>query len=409
MKNANRLIGVVLGCAVLLSAVGVFAQDWPQWRGPNRNGKAAGFIAPQTWPQALTQKWKTTVGSGDATPALVGDKLYVFTRQGEEEVILCLNVADGKQLWQNKYAAKPVTGPAAKQHPGPRSSPTVADGKVVTLGASGVVSCVDAATGKTLWRNEEYQGVPRFFTATSPIVVDGMAILQLGAPGEGTTVAFDLASGKAKWKWAGDGPGYASPVLLTVDGTKQIVTLTDKSVVGLAVGDGKLLWQIPFEPKGMSYNAATPIVEGQTVIFTGQGRGAKAVKVEKQGAGFAAKELWTNDQLAPQFNTPVLKDGLLFGLTDKGSLYCINAQTGKTGWTDEAKHGRGFCAMLDAGSVMLALPSDSELIAFKPDGKQYVELAKIKVSETPTYAHPVVRGKNVFVKDQDTLTMAVIE
>ena len=409
MRTANRSVGVLVGCLALVSAGSLVAQDWPQWRGPHRDGKVSGFTAPQVWPKALAQKWRTTVGSGDATPALVGDKLYVFTRQGEDEVILCLNAADGKELWQDKYAAKPVTGPAARQHPGPRSSPTVAEGKVVTLGASGVVSCLDAATGKALWRNEEFKGVPRFFTSMSPIVVDGMAIVQLGGPGDGTTVAFDLASGKPKWKWAGDGPGYASPVLMTVEGTKQIVTLTEKSVVGLGVADGKVLWQIPFAPRGMAYNAATPIIEGQTVIFTGQGRGTKAVKVEKQGDGFAAKELWSNDQLAPQFNSPVLKDGLLFGLTDRGFFFCINAETGTTAWTDQTSHGRGFCAIVDAGSVLLALPSNSELIAIKPDGKQYTELAKIKVSNTQTYAHPVVAGKRIFVKDQEAVTVWSIE
>jgi outer membrane protein assembly factor BamB len=394
---------------LLVGAGHVFGQDWPQWRGPNRDGKVTGFTAPETWPKTFAQKWKTTVGPGDASPALVGDKLYVFTRQGKDEVILCLGVADGKQLWENKYPAKPVTGPAARQHAGPRSSPTVAEGKVVTLGASGVVSCVDAAGGKTLWRNEKFQGVPRFFTSTSPIVVDGMAVVQLGGSDDGTTVAFDLASGEPKWKWAGDGPGYASPVLMTADGVKQIVTLTDKRVVGLGAADGKVLWQVPFEPKGMAYNAATPIVAGQTVIFAGQGRGTKAVKVEKQGDGFAAKEIWSNDQVAPQFNTPVLKDGLLFGMTGRGSLFCIDAQTGKTAWTGEGTRSRGYCAMLDAGSVILALPENSELVAFKADGKQYAELAKIKVAETPTYAHPVVAGKQVFVKDQDAVTLWSIE
>ena len=157
--------------------------------------------------------WRTTVGLGDATPALVGGKLYVFTRQGDNEVILCLDAADGKKLWQYQYAAEPVTGAAARQHAGPRSSPTVTDGKVVTLGATGVVSCVDAATGMALWRKEEFKGVPRFFTSMSPIVVDGMAIAQLGGPGDGTTVAFDLASGNPKWKsiWRWPRVRFAGP------------------------------------------------------------------------------------------------------------------------------------------------------------------------------------------------------
>jgi outer membrane protein assembly factor BamB len=347
------------------------------------------------------------VGFADATPALVGDKLFVFARQGSDEVILCLDAGSGKELWQNKYAAEAASGPSGS-HPGPRSSPTVADGKVVTLGVSGVVSCVDAADGKTLWRNEKYKGVPRFYTSMSPIVVDGMAVVQLGGSGNGTTVAFDLASGEAKWKWTGAGPGYASPVLMTVEGVKQIVTLTDKSVVGLDAADGKALWQIPFAPSGRGNNAATPIVDGQTVIFTGDGRGTKAVKVEKEGDGFTAKQIWSNAKLGTGFNTPVLKDGLLFGMSDRGNFFCIDAKTGKTAWTDTVRRGR-FGAILDAGPVLVALCDNSSLIVFQPSDKRYDELAAIKVAATPTYAHPVLAGNRIFVKDKDAVTVWMFE
>jgi len=406
MENTNRWKVVMVGCVILMIAGGAFAQDWPQWRGPNRDGKASGFTAPQTWPKELTQKWKATVGTGDATPALVGDKLYVFTRQGEEEVTLCLNASDGKEVWRDAYAAQAVTG-AAGRHPGPRSSPAVADGKVVTLGVGGVFSCLDAGTGKVVWRKDPFpKVVPQFFTSTSPIIVDGMAITQVGGKGNGAIMAFDLATGNEKWKWSAEGPEYASPALLTVAGTKQIVTLAEKSIVGVAVADGKLLWQLPFAPQNRAYNAATPIIAGQTVIYTGAGRGAKAVKIEKQGDGFAAKEIWSNPDLAPQFNTPVLKDGLLFGLSNSGNLYCINAQTGQTAWTDTTQRDRGgFTAIVDAGSCLLALPSNSELIVYQPTDKQYEELARIKVAETPTYAHPVVAGNRIFVKDQENVTM----
>jgi len=409
MSNVNRSIGVIAGCVVLISAGSVFAQDWPQWRGPNRDGKVAGFTAPATWPTTLVEKWKTTVGSGDATPALVGDKLYVFARQGGDEVTLCLDASDGKQLWQDKYAAQAVTGAAAR-HPGPRSSPAVADGKVVTLGVGGVLSCLDAATGNVVWRKDPFpKVVPMFFTGMSPMIADGMAIAHLGGRGNGAIIAYDLAAGDEKWRWDAEGPEYASPVLLTVNGTKQIVTLTEKSIVGVAVGDGKLLWQLPFLPQRRAYNAATPIVDGQTVIYTGAARGTKAVKIEKQADGFAAKELWSNPEVAPQFNTPVLKDGLLFGLSDRGSLFCIDAVSGRTAWIDPTRHGRGFAAILDAGSVIFALPSTSELIAFKPIAEQYEELARIKVSDTPTYAHPVIAGNRIFVKDQDAVTLWTVE
>jgi len=410
MKKKNRSRAVMVGCVIMISAGCVFAQDWPQWRGPHRDGKVSGFTAPQKWPMELTQKWKTTVGLGDATPALVGDKLYVFTRQGEDEVTLCLDAGSGKELWKDQYAAQAVTGAAAR-HPGPRSSPAAAEGKVVTLGVGGVLSCLDAASGKLVWRKDPFpKVVPQFFTAMSPIIVDGMCIAQLGGKGNGALIVFDLATGDQKWQWAGEGPEYASPVLLTAEGTKQIVTMTEKSIVGVGLADGKLLWQVPFVPQGRAYNSATPIVDGQTVIYTGAGRGAKAVKIEKQADAFAAKELWSNPDLAPQFNTPVLRDGLLFGLSDKGNLYCINAQTGQTAWTDTTQRDRsGFAAIVNAGSFLLGLPSSSELIVFKPDDKEYSEVAHYKVSDTPTYAHPVISGNRVFVKDQESVAIWVVE
>jgi outer membrane protein assembly factor BamB len=409
MATASRWIGVIVGSVVLIGASCVFAQDWPQWRGCNRDGKVVGFTAPQTWPQTLAQKWKIPVGSGDATPALVGDKLYVFTRQGDDETVLCLNAADGQQIWKGQYAAQPVTG-AAGRHPGPRSSPAVAEGKVVTLGVGGVLSCWNAADGKLAWRNDEFKAVPTFFTAMSPIIVDGMCIAQLGGRGEGAIVALDLATGQQKWRWSEEGPEYASPALLTVEGTKQVVTLTEKSVVGVGVADGKLLWRLPFVPVQRAYNAATPIVDGQTVIYTGASRGTKAVKIEKQGDGFAARELWSNPDLAPQYNTPVLQDGLLFGFSNRGLFFCLNAQTGQTAWVDDTSRDRGgFGTLVSAGSVLLALPSSAELIAFKPSDKKYEELARIKVADGSIYAFPVIAGKRIYVKDQDSLALLMIE
>jgi outer membrane protein assembly factor BamB len=386
--------------------------DWPQWRGPGRDNKLTDFTAPATWPKELTQKWKTTVGLGDASPVLVGDKVYAFTRQGGDEVILALDAANGKILWQDKYEAQAVTGPGAG-HPGPRSSPVVAEGKVCTLGVGGVLSCLDAATGKVAWRKDS-KAWPQFFTSSSPIIVDGKCIAYLGGRGKGELVAYDLASGDEKWKWTGDGPPYGSPVLMTVDGTKQIVTpaeksMKEKSIVGISVADGKLLWQVPFSPR---YTSGTPIVDGQTVIVSGQGAGTEALKIEKKGDGFTANELWKKTQSANQYNTPVLKDGSLYGLAPAGrgntNIFCMDAKTGDVLWTD--KTSRGDCGtILDAGSVLLALTSDSNLVAFKPDKKEYAELAKYKVADTPTWAYPIITGNRVFVKDKDSLILWTIE
>ncbi|MGA2498050.1 MAG: PQQ-binding-like beta-propeller repeat protein [Tepidisphaeraceae bacterium] len=436
MKKTSRTVAVVAGGVALFVSSWGLAADWPQWRGPNRDAKVSDFKAPQIWPKQLAQKWKVKVGAADATPALVGDKLYVFSRDGADEVISCLDAATGKQVWQDKSPAGATVGGPASGHPGPRSSPAVADGKVVTLGVGGIVSCLDVATGKVIWRNNEYKAVPRFSTAASPIIVDGLCVVPLGGGGNGAVVAFDLATGKEKWKYAGEGPAYASPVLLTADGVKQVVTMLERSVVGISMADGKLLWQLPAQTGGMGfYNAATPVVDGSTVYITGSGSGFKALKIEKKGDAFAATEVWNNADYGTAFNSPVLKDNMLFAIDSSGKFFCVDAKDGKTLWSGAAvaaagaapagggmggggmggrgggmgRGGNNYGALIDAGSVIIALPPNSELIAFKPDGKQYTEVARIKVAETPTFAFPVIAGSQVFVKDADSVAAYAFE
>ena len=410
MRQSKRTIAVLAGCMMVSAGLTVMAQDWPQWRGQNRDAKVTGFSAPASWPKELAQKWKVTVGSGDATPALVGDKLYVFSRQEGDEVTRCLDAGSGKELWQDKYAVDALKGPDSSQHGGPRSSPVVINGKVLTLGACGTVSCLDAANGKVLWRKNDFPGAwPRFHTAMSPLIVDDLCIAQLGKDSDGAVVAYELGSGEQKWKWTEEGPGYASPVVLKVGDTKMVIAETSKSIIGLDSSNGKLLWQAPYAPQGMSHNAATPIVEGQTIILCGQGRGTRALKIEKQGDGFAAKELWSNPENSVQFNTPVLKNGLLFGLSQRGNFFCVSAETGKTVWVDPTGGRGGFGSIVDAGSVLLALTSKADLIALAPSDKQYTEVANLKLSDKATYAYPVLAGNRVFVKDQDSVTLWAIE
>src|SRR5205823_7433666 len=208
MKKKNRITLLVFSCLASIIASAAWAQDWPQWRGPNRDAKAPDFKAPKTWPKDLTQKWKVIVGDGVATPALLGDKLYVFSRQDGNEITRCLDAATGKEIWQEKYESLGATGPASS-FSGPRSSPAVANGKVVTLGVRGVLSCLDAATGKKLWRKDDFQSWPRFHPSSSPLIVDALCIAQLGGPDNGAIVAYDLATGDQKWKWTGESPGYA--------------------------------------------------------------------------------------------------------------------------------------------------------------------------------------------------------
>ena len=455
MKTHPQATVVVSSCAVLLTALACHAQDWPQYLGPNREARAK-FTAPKTWPKELGAKWKVTVGDGVASPSLLGDRLYVFTREEGGEILRCLDAASGKEIWKSeKYDVLPAT-PPAQGFPGPRSSPTVADGKVVTLGLRGTLSCFDADKGTLLWRKEDFKGsFPRFFTSASPVVVDGLCIAPLGGGDNGGVIAYQLASGEEKWRWNGEGASYASPVLMTVGGTKLVVAEMDRRIIALGVKDGKLLWETPFVVPGRGYNASTPVADGSTLIYGGSGRGFTAVKLIPEGDAIVAKELWKNTDNSVQFNTPVLKDGTLFALTANSDFVCIG-KDGKTAWSAPLSlaaatptnpppadaggtnaqvaargpdngggrrggpggrggggggggAGRGYGQIVDAGSVMLALTPASELVAFQPSDKAFTELARLKVADSPTYAFPVVSGKRIFVKDQNSVALFTLD
>jgi outer membrane protein assembly factor BamB len=386
-----------------------------------------------------------SVGEGVSTPALVGDKLYVMARQEGNEITRCLDAATGKELWQDKYESQGATAPA-QAFSGPRSSPAVADGKVYTLGVRGVLSCFDAASGKKLWRKDDFQGAyPRFFVSSSPLVADGLCIVQLGGQANGAVVAYDAATGDQKWKWTGESPGYSSPVLMTVGGTKLVVAMTETRVVVVKLADGKQVWEAPFAVQGRGYNAATPIVDGQTLIYAGSGRGATAVRLEKDGDNFTAKELWKNPDNSVQFNTPLLKGGFLYGLSARNDFFCLNEQDGKTAWTAPyappvaaaegaaapapaaappgggmgggrgrggmggGMGGGGYGSIVDAGSVLLALTPASQLVVLQPNEKAFTEIARIKVAESQTHAFPVLAGNRIFIKDKDSVVLWALE
>jgi outer membrane protein assembly factor BamB len=409
MKSAIRQVITCVGCLTLLAASIAPGQDWPQWRGVNRDARATSFKAPATWPKALTEKWKVTVGNGVATPALVGDKLYVFARRDNDEVTACLDANTGKEIWTDKYPAKPATGPA-QGFPGPRSSPTAAGGRVVTFGVRGNLSCLDAATGKEVWRKDDFpNSLPRFFTSSSPILANGLCIAQLGGDEKGGIVAYDFANGREKWRWDGDGAAYASPDVLTVDGTKMLVAITAKHIVGVGVADGKLFWEIPYTVGMGGYNAATPIVNGDIVYISGSFRGTVARKIEKSGDTFSTKELWKNPELSMQFSTPVLKDDMLYGISSRDFLFCLNAKTGKTAWTNRIRGERGYGSVVDVGPVLLALSPSAQLLVFEPTDKAYKQIARYKVADEDTYAYPVAAGNRIYIKDLDSLILWAVE
>lgn len=394
--------------AMLMMSANLFSQDWPQFRGIDRDSKVTGFKAPSAWPTALSQQWKVKVGTGDATPVLVGKKIYLHTRQEGDEVILCLDAATGRYLWADKYPAPPVTGPAGS-HPGPRSTPAFADGKIVTYGTSGILSCLDAATGKVIWRKENpANAIPQFFTGMSPLIVDGVCIAHVGTKDNGNILALDLKTGTEKWNIQGDGPSYASPSLMTLSGKKHIIIQSEKNLMALDFNDGKILWQIATVPAQRFYNSVSPYIDGNKIYYTGQGTGIKAVEIIKEGDKYVAKELWSTSEVGAKWNTPVLKNGYLYGFTDQRRIYCINASNGQTAWIDAVTHS-DFATIQDCGQVMVGFPQTGNLIFFKPDPSAYSEVAKYKVTETPVYAFPVLAGNLIYIKDAENLILFKLE
>ena len=306
---------VLLGAILGVTSLPAVADDWPQYRGPGRDNKVTGFTPPATWPKELKKEWSVKVGDGVSSPALVGDKLYVFTRVETDDVLTCLDAKSGKEIWKEKYASEQVGGIAGgrkggPKFTGPRSSPAVGEGKVCTLSVAGIVTCFDAASGKIAWQKMT-KGKPQFSTATSPLIAEGKCIVHIGSgggkggAGKGDLMAYDLANGETKWKWSGDGPGYASPVLATIKGVKQIVELTDSNLIGVNFEDGKLLWKTAL--RTTDYQSATPVIDGDTVIC-----GGNAYAIEKSGDSFEAKRVW-KERDPTFYNTPVLKDGVEYG------------------------------------------------------------------------------------------------
>jgi outer membrane protein assembly factor BamB len=413
---------------LVLASLSLVAADWPQWRGSNRDGKVADFKAPATWPAELKRGWSVKVGDGVATPALVGDRLYVHSREGGNEVVRCLNAATGDEIWKDEYPVAAVDN-QARSFPGPRCSPAVADGKVVTLSVRGQLRCYDASSGKNLWSKDDFKSWPMFFTSASPIIVDGLVIAQLGGQGNGTVAAYDLVSGEQKWKWSGAPTSYSSPMLMTVDGTKLIIGQVGDGIVAINAADGKHVWEMYYEGGGSRYKAATPIITGDTLIYLDGP--ARAVKLAKEGDKFVSTKLWSNQESRVEYNTPILKNGLLFGLTGRNELFCVDTKDGKTLWSSAIAptpaaaptppaggkgKGRGmgggqagYGSIVDAGLVLFALTPSSQLVVYEPSDKEFKQLASYKVADKATHAYPIVTGNRIYVKDADSVTLWTVE
>ncbi|MEK6334721.1 MAG: PQQ-binding-like beta-propeller repeat protein [Acidobacteriota bacterium] len=403
---------VITLLASLLSVAG----DWPQWRGPNRDGMVKDAFVPEVWPKTLTEQWKVTVGVGHASPVESNGRIYVFARQGEEELLMCLDATSGKEIWRS--GAQPIAyemHPAAVAHgKGPKATPVVANGMVYTFGISGVLSAHDAATGKLKWRREFSKDYPKtsplFGTAMSPVVDSGLVIAHVGGHDKGALTAFDAQTGVTKWSNNADGPAYASPIIITAAGTKQIVTFMQKDVVGVDFATGKILWKLPSKTQ-YDENSNTVVPYKDMVIISREEQGLSAFRLVKQGAEIVPQQVWVNKDAELYLNTPVLEGNVLFGMTarQKGQFFAIDADTGKTVWQSPGRMGENAAILNLAGKALLFLTNDGNLIVQPAGAKTYSPVAQYTVAASPTWAHPLVLGKRILIKDETTLRSLAIE
>jgi len=403
----------VIGFAGLTAAVQGQrpSTDWSQWRGPDRDGAVVSFTAPASWPESLTQKWKVDVGLGYATPLVVGNRIYLFSRQGENEVMSALDAGSGKVIWQTGYPISFTMNPATVRHgQGPKSTPVFANGKLFAIGMTGVVTAFDAATGKQLWQKPGSPVVP-FFTshAFSPLVDRGLVVFHVGGHNQGALTAFDVNTGSVKWSWNGDGPGYGSPIMAVLGGTRQIVTITQAKVVGVDPATGEPLWERPY-PSPNNTNAVTPVLYGQTLIVSGNGGPTTAFTVTKQNNRWTTTNAWENADIPYRLSNSVLVRDTLFGLTSRnsGQYFSVDAKTGKTLWTSDPRQAVN-AAILRAGNVVFSLQDNGELVVFRGGPTVFESVRRYKVAESETWTQPAISGNRVFVKDVSTLALWTLD
>ena len=412
----KRVVIAAAALVVLATSVRATSGDWPQWRGPNRTGVVAASAAPATWPEQLKKGWSVDVGEGYSSPVSGGGRIFAHARRDPEEVVIAVDAKTGKIAWEQKYAAPMTKNPYAKQMAkGPYSTPLFADGRLYTLGTTAILSAWNASTGALLWRKDHSANVntSKLFcgTAMSPIRIKEGIVVHTGDDSGGTVTAFEPVTGKEIWTRRISGPGYASPIEIDLHGTRQIVTMTTRSVVALSSAAGELLWEFPFDDE-WNENIVTPIATRTGLIVSGVRQGTRALAIDKAGprgpqgsATWAARQTWHTPDVTMYMSSPVLIDGTLFGHSSKrkGQFVAVNPDDGKILWATEGRGGAN-ASVTAAGKHLLFLTSESELIVAQLDRAAYRELRRYTVASSPTYAHLMVTPDGVYVRDATHLT-----
>ena len=402
MSVGWRFVAVLMACAGATAAQ-TSPQDYPQWRGPNRDGAASAFAEPTSWPETLTRRWKVDVGEGYATPLVVANTVYVFTRRNATEVMTALDAETGKELWHTSYPAPYApASPAAAHGLGPKATPLFHNGRLYTLGITGIVSAFESSTGTLAWQTPAAPEHPSYGTAVSPVGDENLVIVHPG--NHGPLTAFDAKTGAIKW--AGNDRGaYASPIIVELGGIRQVVTMTQQSVLGVSLSDGARLLEYPWRSRSTP-SAITPILYEGTLIVGGEAMGVTALKPTRRASEWVVDVVWQTKDVSLFLSNPVVVGDTLFGLSEKarGQFFALDAKSGKVLWLGQPRQASNT-AIVKAGNLLLLLNDDAELIVARGSRNGFEPLKRYTVADSATWAQPTVSGNRIYVKDVTSLSL----
>ncbi len=407
----ERLRCVVANAVVLLAVVNgrpAMGEDWPRWRGPRLDGISQETQLLREWPSGGPAQLRKAKLSGGFSSVVVADgRLFTQTKEDKQEVVVCLDAATGKDLWRYRYdcdyaAHRTFTGggmPASRT--GPRATPAVDGDRVYTLGATGTLLCLEAKTGKKIWQEELLKiagrDCPTHGYCGCPLVVEDRIYLELG--GEKKAVAaLDKKDGSVVWQALDDTLGQGSPIWASVHGVPQVIFFTGKAAVGVAPQDGKLLWRYPWTTR-FDLNIATPIcADSKVFISSNYGTGGA---VFRPGDKEEPQTLWKSLAMQNHISTSVLYQGNLYGFSEQ-RLRCVDFEIGKIHW-DKSGLGKGSLVVADGHLIILG--DHGELVLAKPNPTAYTEVSRCQVFDkgTLTWTAPVVSDGRLFIRSENAL------
>ncbi len=409
MRNVLSTLTLSTFCtASALAAVG--NTDWPQWRGPSRDGHLQGFKTPAVWPRTLVKRWSAAAGEAFGSPIVVANKAYILVRQGEQEVTLCLDLATGRKIWEDRVAApfNSVIFPAQRFGKSPRSTPLYHSGRLYTVGVNGLLTCFTADTGKVLWRRDFAKmyrtPMPICGASLSPLVDGKKLYIHAGHDNEGAFFALDRDTGKEIWAWKGEGPGYTSPIIATLGGVRQIVTASHNMWLGLDPNTGAQLWNIAVRQNMFNHNSISSVVAGDLVICGGNQRTTFALRIQKQGSRLTAVKAWETRDVTLSTASPVVVGTRLYALNEKrrGQVVVMDTATGRVLWGCGGSKGE-HATFYDAGPNLLHFRDTGELVVYRKNGDVLDEVSRYQVAEGMSWGSPAISGNRFLVKGAEIL------